>query len=347
MSINGGIFLNKKVILTGVSGQDSSFLAELLLSKGYEIYGLDRRKADASRPNIKHLLDEENFKIVNGDMLEESRLISLIKTIRPDEVYHLASQSFVKASWDVPIYTCDVNAMGTIRLLEAVRIGYPAAKFCHASSSEIFGLAQEFPQNEMTYHYPRSPYACSKSFAHNITRNYRESYNLFCCNIVSFNHESERRGLEFVTRKITHAAAKIKLGLQEKLVLGNLNAKRDWGYSPDFVEAMYMMLQQDKPDDYVIATGQSHSVREFVELAFNEVDIGIRWKGDGVNETGVHNNKTIVEVSQEFYRPAEVEILRGDASKARKRLGWKPKTSFEDMIKIMVRHDMEVLKKEI
>ncbi len=333
----------KTALITGITGQDGSYLTELLLKKGYMVYGIDRRKADASRSNIKHLLDNENFKVLDGDLLEESRLNSIIKMIRPDELYHLAAQSFVKASWDVPLYTCNVNALGTLRLLEAIRIFSPATRFYNASSSEIFGLVQDTPQNEMTYQYPRSPYGCSKSFTHNIVRNYRESYNLFCCNGICFNHESERRGFEFVTRKITFTVANIIHGFSDRLVLGNLDVKRDWGHAKDYVEAMWMMLQHSVPDDYVVSSGKCHSVREFVEIAFQKVGIDIEWQGRGIGEKGIDakSGDVLVEISDEFYRPAEVEILLGDNSKIRKTLGWSPKISFDEMINRMVAHDLK------
>lgn len=324
----------KTALITGITGQDGSYLSELLLKKGYKVYGLDRRKADASKSNIKHLLRNKSLEIIDGDLLEESRLITIIKKIKPDELYHLAAQSFVKSSWNTPLYTCNVNALGTLRLLEAIRIYSPSTKFYNASSSEIFGEVQETPQNEMTYQYPCSPYGCSKSFAHNITRNYRESYNLFCCNGICFNHESERRGLEFVTRKITHTVAKIALGSKEKLVLGNLDAKRDWGHAEDYVYAMWLMLQHDIPDDYVVSSGESHSVREFVSIAFREINRH-PW------------SEKLVKVSPKFYRPVDVTALCGDSSKIRKTLGWKPKISFNRMISRMIKNDIEVCKNEL
>jgi len=303
MCINRGDKM-RTALITGVTGQDGSYLAELLLKNGY-----------------------------------------IIRDIQPDEIYNLAAQSFVPYSWTNPLYTCNVNALGVLRILEAIRIYSPNTKFYQASSSEIFGKVIEIPQNEMTYHYPRSPYGCSKSFSFNITRNYRESYGMFAVNGVLFNHESERRGLQFVTRKITNSIAKIYLGLQDKLVLGNLDAKRDWGYAPDYVKAMWMMMQYDKPDDYVIATGEEHSVREFTELAFKEIGIKLHWEGEGINEKGIdEDGKVRVEVSEKFFRPAEVDVLRGDASKAKKVLGWKPEILFEEMIGKMVRYDINLLK---
>lgn len=326
--------------ITGVTGQDGSYLAEFLLQKQYKVYGLNRRKALAGLDNLHNILDNRNFVIVEGDLLEENTLNTIVKNIQPDEIYNLGAQTFVPYSWTNPLYTCNVNALGVLRMLEAVRLYSPHSKFYQASSSEIYGKVRDIPQHEMTYHYPRSPYGCSKSFGFNIARNYRESYRLFMCNGILFNHESERRGLEFVTRKITHTVAEIKYGISEKLVLGNLNAKRDWGYAPDYVKAMWLMLQQDKPDDYVIATGKEHEVREFAELAFKAGGVDITWEGEEVDEKGVSGDKTLVEVSEEYYRPAEVDILRGDASKAKRVLGWKPETTFEEMIKRMVDHDI-------
>lgn len=340
--------MEKTALISGITGMDGSYLSELLLDKGYKLYGIDRRKADANRSNVAHLLGNKNFKILDGDMLEENRLIDIIKVFHPNECYHLASQSFVKASWDVPLYTCNVNGMGTLRLLEAIRIHSPATRFYHASSSEIFGLAKESPQTEMSYQYPRSPYGCSKSFAHNITRNYRESFDMFCCNGICFNHESERRGLEFVTRKITNAVAKIKLGYDEKLVLGNLDAKRDWGYSPDYCKAMWMMLQHGIPNDYVVSSGKNHSVRDFVDAAFLTAGINIEWHGSGINEVGIDESsgKRLVEVSKEFFRPVDVNELCGDSTKIRNTLGWMPSVSFDEMVKRMVVNDLKLLKGE-
>jgi GDPmannose 4,6-dehydratase len=336
----------KTALITGVNGQDGSYLAELLLGKGYVVYGLDRRKALAGLDNLENIMRTDNFHIVDGDMLEESRLNEIVRELKPDEVYNLAAQSFVPSSWTNPIFTCNVNALGVLRLLEAIRIYSPKSKFYQASSSEIFGKASESPQNELTYNYPRSPYGCSKSFGFNITRNYRESFDLFACNGILFNHESERRGLQFVTRKITRTVAEIKLGLSGKLTLGNLDAKRDWGYSPDYVRAMWMMLQHSKPDDYIIASGEEHTVREFTECAFKEIGIKIRWKGRGIEEKGIDEKmgKICVEVSQKFFRPAEVDVLCGDATKAKNILKWKPEISFEEMIRRMVTNDIRIVK---
>lgn len=336
--------MKKIALITGVTGQDGSYISELLLKEGYMVYGLNRRKALAGMDNLENVVENKNFEIIEADLLEENRLNEIIREIQPTEIYNLAAQSFVPFSWTNPIYSCNVNAMGVLRLLEAIRIYSPQSKFYQASSSEIFGKVQEEPQSEMTYNYPRSPYGCSKSFGFNIARNYRESYGLFVCNGILFNHESERRGLQFVTRKITRTVAEIKFGHSKKLTLGNLNAKRDWGYAPDYVKAMWMMLQQKKPDDYVVASGESHSIREFTELTFKSVGIDIKWKGTELNEKGIGNGKTLVEVSKKFYRPAEVETLTGDASKARKILKWKPEVSFEEMIERMLKNDINNLK---
>ncbi len=331
----------KTALITGVSGQDGSYLSEMLLAKRYKVFGLDRRKASVDYGNLRSIINDENYEMIDGDLIEESRINDIIRKIQPDEIYNLAAQSFVPSSWSNPVYTCNVNALGVVRLLEAIRIYSPQSKFYQASSSEIFGKAQETPQNESTYHYPRSPYGCSKSFGFNITRNYRESYGMFACNGILFNHESERRGLQFVTRKITHTVAEIKLGVSKKLILGNLDAKRDWGYAPDYVKAMWMMLQHKVPDDYVISTGKNHTVREFVELAFEAVGMDLCWNGGGINEKGISDGKTVVEISKKFYRPAEVDMLLGDSSKAKNVLGWSQKISFKEMIKRMVEHDIE------
>ncbi len=335
----------KTALITGVTGQDGSYLAELLLKRGYRVYGLNRRKALAGMDNLKNVLNNNNFEMVEGDLSEESRLNAIIRDLQPNEIYNLAAQTFVPYSWTNPLYTCNINCLGVLRILEAIRIYSPGSRFYQASSSEIFGKTKEKSQNEMTYHYPRSPYGCSKSFGFNIARNYRESYGLFVCNGILFNHESERRGLEFVTRKITHTLAEIELGLSEKLILGNLNARRDWGYAPDYVKAMWMIMHHKKPDDYIVSTGEDHTIRDFAELAFKAVGIDIRWEGEGLNEKGLAGNKVLVEVSKKYYRPAEVDILKGNASKARKILGWKPETTFEEMIKRMVEHDVDLLKR--
>ena len=333
----------KRALITGITGQDGSFLAEFLIEKGYEVHGILRRSSSFNTGRIEHLyLDEwvrdmKKKRLVNlhwGDMTDSSSLIRIISEVRPDEIYNLAAQSHVKVSFDVPEFTADTDANGVLRLLEAVRI-------------TLYGLVQEVPQSETTPFYPRSPYGVAKLYGFWMMKNYRESYNMFCCNGILFNHESERRGETFVTRKITLAAARIAQGFQDKLYLGNLNALRDWGYAKDYVECMWLILQQEKPDDFVIATGQYHSVREFCTLAFKEVGIELRWEGEGVDEKGidVSTGRVLVEVDPKYFRPAEVDQLLGDPSKARKLLGWNPqKTSFEDLVKIMVRHDMREVK---
>ncbi len=332
----------KKALITGIRGQDAAYLARLLLEKGYEVYGADRRSGDSSWWRLKELGIEKDVKLVYMDLLEPTNVIDIVKKIQPDELYNLAAQSFVKASFDQPYVTTEVNALGVLRLLEAIRHFSPHTRFYQASTSEMFGKVKEVPQNEETPFHPRSPYAVSKLYGHWITVNYREAYGLFTCSGILFNHESPLRGLEFVTRKITHTVALIKHGLATKLVLGNLNAKRDWGYAPEYVEAMWLMLQQDSPDDYVIATGQTHTVREFVEAAFAHIGISLEWEGEGVAERGL-NKKTgevLVEVSPEFFRPAEVDVLCGDASKARKKLGWQPRVTFEELVGLMVEADL-------
>lgn len=318
----------------------------MLLEKGYEVYGLVRRKANQIYPNIEHIRDQ--IHLLEGDLTEESRIFEIIRDFNFDEVYNLAAQSFVPYSWKNPIYTANVNALGCLRLLEAIRIFSPDTKFLQASSSEMFGKVYRVPQSELSYHHPRSPYGCSKSFAFNITRNYRESFDLFACNSICFNHESERRGLEFVTRKITYGVAKIHLGLSDKIVLGNLNAKRDWGYAQDYVKAMYLMMHYKIPDDWVIATGESHSVKEFCKIAFKCIGIDIEWQGTGVKTVGkdVKSGKILVKSSPKLWRPAEVDRLCGDSSKAKTLLGWKPQTSFEEMIQKMVEHDIRLLREE-
>lgn len=314
----------KKALITGITGQDGSYLAELLLSKGYKVYGLKRRTATPNFENIKHLLDE--IELIPGDLLDLSSLINAIKISEPDEVYNLAAQSFVGDSWAQSIYTGQATALGVANMLEAVRIVQPSARFYQASSSEMFGRVVETPQTEKTPFYPRSPYGVAKVYGHWITVNYRESYEMFTCSGILFNHESPRRGLEFVTRKITDAVAKIKLGLQHELRLGNLDAKRDWGFAGDYVKAMWLMLQQENPDDYVIATGETHTVKEFVEIAFQHA--GLDWQDYVIQD-------------EKFMRPAEVDLLLGSPRKAKDKLGWKPEISFEQLLKTMVDHDLE------
>lgn len=336
----------KIALITGVTGQDGSYLTELLLEKNYKVYGLSRKKTLTNLENLRKNLNSKNFIFLKGDLLEESKLNEIIRKIQPDEIYNLAGDSFVPGSWVNPIFTCNVNALGVLKLLNAIRIYSPYSKFYQASSSEIFGKISKMPQDENTYHYPISPYGCAKSFGFNITRNYRESYGLFACNGILFNHESERRDIQYVTRKITKTVAEINIGLSKNLIIGNLDAKRDWGYAPDYVEAMWLMLQHKISDDYVIASGKNHSVRQFIECAFKNIEIDIIWEGTGLNEKGF-NKKTsdlLVKVSKKYFRPAEVDILTGDASKARNILGWKPKISFEEMITKMVNFDISELK---
>ena len=349
----------KKALITGITGQDGSYLAEFLIEKGYEVHGVLRRSSSFNTGRIEHLyLDEwvrdmKKKRLVElhwGDMTDSSSLIRIISEIRPDEIYNLAAQSHVKVSFDVPEFTAEADAVGVLRLLEAVRIAGLASscRIYQASTSELYGKVQEVPQKETTPFYPRSPYGVAKQYGFWMMKNYRESYGMYCCNGILFNHESERRGETFVTRKITLAAARIAQGFQDKLYLGNLNALRDWGYAKDYVECMWLMLQQEQPDDYVVATGQYHSVREFCTLAFKGVGIELRWEGEGVNEKGVDvkSGKVLVEVDPKYFRPAEVEQLLGDPTKAKTVLGWNPnKTSFEDLVKIMVQHDMKKVRK--
>lgn len=346
----------KKALITGITGQDGSFLAEFLLEKGYEVNGIIRRSSSFNTGRIEHLYlgewikDMHQKRLVNlhyGDMTDSSSLVRIIQTIQPDEIYNLAAQSHVKVSFDVPEYTAETDATGTLRLLEAVRI-LGLEKKCRiyqASTSELFGLVQEIPQKETTPFYPRSPYGVAKLYGFWITKNYRESYGMFAVNGILFNHESERRGETFVTRKITLAATRIVKGLQRKLYLGNLSALRDWGYAKDYVECMWLMLQHETPEDFVIATGEYHTVREFCSLAFKYAGIELHWEGEGVNEKGINiaNGDVLVEVDPSYFRPSEVEQLLGDPTKAKTLLGWNPnKTSFEDLVKIMVENDMKL-----
>ena len=353
------IMKKKVALITGITGQDGSFLAEFLIEKGYEVHGILRRSSSFNTGRIEHLyLDEwvrdmKRERLINlhyGDMTDSSSLVRIIQTIRPSEIYNLAAQSHVKVSFDVPEYTAEADAVGTLRLLEAVRIlGLEQqTRIYQASTSELFGKVQEVPQRETTPFYPRSPYGVAKQYAFWITKNYRESYGMFAVNGILFNHESERRGETFVTRKITLAAARIRQGFQDKLYLGNLDARRDWGYARDYVECMWLMLQHDTPEDFVIATGEMHSVREFVTLAFREVGIELEWKGSGIAERGVDkaNGHVLVEVDPKYFRPCEVEQLLGDPTKARTLLGWDPtKTSFEELVRIMVKADMRFVRK--
>jgi GDPmannose 4,6-dehydratase len=341
--------LTKKALITGIRGQDGAYLAKLLLEKGYEVWGADRRSGEGSSWRLKELGIEGDVKIVYMDLLELTNIKRTIEKIMPDEVYNLAAQSFVQASFDMPILTADIDAMGVLRILEILRAIKPDAKFYQASSSEMFGKVQQIPQKEKTPFHPRSPYAVSKLFGHWITVNYRESYGMFACSGILFNHESPLRGIEFVTRKITYGVARIKYGLQDKIVLGNLESKRDWGYAPEYVEGMWMMLQQKEPDDYVLATGETHTIKEFAQRAFQAAGFEIVWEGEGLNTKGLDkkSGKVLVEVSKDFYRPAEVDILIGDASKARQKLGWYPKIKFEKLVEIMVKADLDRVLKEI
>ena len=326
--------MSKKALITGITGQDGSYLAELLLSKGYEVHGIIRRASTFNTSRLEHLYTDPHtrkaaLKLHYGDLSDASALARLVDRIQPNEIYNLAAQSHVRVSFDSPEYTTDITATGAVRLLEAIRETGIKPRFYQASSSEMFGKVREIPQCETTPFYPRSPYGCAKVYAYWITVNYRESYGLFACNGILFNHESPRRGETFVTRKITRAIAHIVTGLQDKLYLGNLDAKRDWGYAQEYVEAMWLMLQQEKPDDYVVATGETHSVREFLEAAFAHA--GLDWR-------------KYVEIDPNYYRPTEVDLLVGDASKAKKQLGWEPKTKFNDLVKLMVDADMQMVK---
>ena len=334
----------KSALITGITGQDGSYLAELLLDKGYEVYGIMRRKSVVDYGNVNHLKDK--IHLIYADMTDPISLITAMKISMADEVYNLAAQSFVATSWEQPLATADIDAIGVTNMLEAIRVVKPETRFYQASTSEMFGLVQAIPQCETTPFYPRSPYGVAKLYGHWITKNYRESYDLFACSGILFNHESERRGLEFVTRKITNTAARISLGLEECVELGNLSAKRDWGHSKDYVKAMWLMLQADEPDDFVIATNETRTVREFAETAFKHVGIDIEWKGEGVNETGVDKNsgKTVVKVNPKFFRPAEVELLLGNPAKAEEKLGWKREISFDELVRRMVTNDLELVK---
>jgi GDPmannose 4,6-dehydratase len=328
--------MTKRALITGITGQDGSFLTELLLDKGYEVYGIIRRSSSFNTDRIDHLYQDPHepgtrLRLVYGDLNDSSSLNTLIRQIQPDEIYNLGAQSHVRVSFDVPEYTGEVTGLGTVRLLEAIREAGISPKFYQASSSELYGKVVETPQKETTPFYPRSPYACAKAYAYWITVNYRESYNMFACNGILFNHESERRGETFVSRKITRAATRIKLGLQQKLYMGNIDARRDWGHARDYVEAMWLMMQAEQPDDYVIATGETHSVREFLEESFGY--LGLDWE-------------KYVEIDPRYFRPAEVDLLLGDPTKARTILGWEPKVSFKELVKIMVDSDMKLADRE-
>jgi GDPmannose 4,6-dehydratase len=347
--------VKKTALITGVTGQDGAYLAEFLLSKDYEVHGVKRRASLFNTDRIDHLYHDRhennvNFFLHYGDLTDSTNLIRIIQETRPDEIYNLAAQSHVQVSFETPEYTANSDALGTLRLLEAIRIlGLTAkTKFYQASTSELFGKVRETPQRETTPFYPRSPYAAAKIYGYWITVNYREAYNLFACNGILFNHESPLRGETFVTRKITRAIARIKLGLQEKLYLGNLDSKRDWGYAKDYVEAMWLILQQAEPDDFVIATGETHTVREFVERAFAEVGTTIVWQGAGVAEQGIDQatGKVRVEIDPRYFRPTEVDLLLGDPTKAKRQLGWQPKVTFTKLIKMMVTADLEAAQKD-
>ena len=343
--------MSKKALITGVTGQDGSYLAELLLEKGYEVHGMVRRSSVEKRERIDHLEGNPKFTVHYGDLSDSLSLVRLIGSIKPDEIYNLAAQSHVGVSFDVPEYTADVVATGVLRVLEAVRICglEKTCRIYQASTSELYGKVEEVPQRETTPFHPYSPYAVAKQYGFWIVKEYREAYNMFCCNGILFNHESERRGETFVTRKISLAAARIAQGKQDVLYLGNLSSLRDWGYAKDYVECMWLILQNDKPEDFVIATGVQHSVREFCEYAFREAGIELEFKGEGMDEVGIDKatGKVVIEVSKEFYRPTDVVNLWGDPTKAKSELGWNPtKTTFEELVKIMVKHDMELVAKE-
>ena len=339
----------KKALITGITGQDGSYLAEFLLNKGYEVHGIKRRTSLFNTDRIDHLyqdphIDKRNFILHHGDLTDTSSLIKIIQQVQPDEIYNLAAQSHVAVSFEVPEYTANSDALGPLRILEAIRILKleKKTKFYQASTSELFGKVVEIPQKETTPFYPRSPYAAAKLYAYWITVNYREAYNIYACNGILFNHESPVRGETFVTRKITRALTRIKLGLQKTLYLGNLDAMRDWGHAKDYVEVQWLMLQQKIPEDFVISTGQQYSVRDFVNIAAKELDLNITWNGNGKNERGSVDGNVIIKVDKNYFRPTEVETLLGDASKAKKKLGWKPKISFKDLVSEMVREDLKL-----
>lgn len=344
----------KKALITGITGQDGSYLAELLLSKGYEVHGIIRRASSFNTQRLDHIyqdphVEDQRLILHYGDLTDSSNLSRLVESIRPEEIYNLGAQSHVKVSFEVPEYTAQVDGLGALRLLDAIKETGTDCRFYQASTSELYGKVREVPQSETTPFYPRSPYAAAKVYAFWLVVNYREAYGLHASNGILFNHESPRRGRTFVTRKISHAVARIHLGLQERLHLGNMDAKRDWGYAPEYVEAMWRMLQRDTPEDFVIATGETHTVREFVEKAFAEVGETILWEGHGVEETGRRESdgKVVVSVDPRYFRPTEVELLLGDPAKAKADLGWEPKTKFADLVSIMVRADLELVKREL
>ncbi len=341
-----------KALITGITGQDGSYLAELLLDKGYEVHGIIRRSSSFNTGRIDHIYNNpkyigKDFYLHYGDITDGSNLNRLLEKIAPDEIYNLAAQSHVKVSFEIPEYTAQVDAVGTLRFLEAIRETKVNTKFYQASTSELFGKAQEIPQKETTPFYPRSPYGVAKLYGYWIIVNYRESYNIFACNGILFNHESPRRGETFVTRKITLGASRIKLGLQQKLLLGNLNSSRDWGYAPEFVEGMWRILQHSTAEDFILATGKTTTIRKFTELAFEELGIKLKWEGEGINEKGIDSKtgNSIIEIDPKYFRPAEVDLLIGDASKAEKKLGWKAKTSIEEIVRLMVKSDFEKVQK--
>jgi len=342
----------KKALITGITGQDGSYLAELLLSKGYEVHGMIRRSSSFNTGRINHIYRDPHEKDVHlflhyGDLNDASSINTLLRTIKPDEIYNLGAQSHVRVSFDIPEYTAEVDALGAVRILEGIRETGLDTRFYQASSSELYGKVVETPQKETTPFYPRSPYACAKAYAFYITQNYRESYNMFACNGILFNHESPRRGETFVTRKITRAAARIKRGMLDCLYLGNLEAKRDWGFAGDYVEAMWLMLQQDTADDYVIATGETYKVRTFAEMVFARLGMPLEWQGSGVDEVGIDSTsgRIVIRIDPKYFRPAEVDLLLGDPSKAKRELGWKLKTSFEELVNMMTDADLEALSK--
>ncbi len=338
----------KKVLITGITGQDGSYLAEFLLEKGYEVHGLIRRSSSFNTGRIDHIFQDPHVRerrlfLHYGDLSDGSNLTRLLREIKPNEIYNLAAQSHVRVSFDIPEYTGDVTGLSTVRLLEAIREEGLSVKFYQASSSEMFGKVEEVPQRESTPFYPRSPYGCAKVYAYWVTKNYRESYGIFACNGILFNHESPRRGLTFVTRKVTKGLVRIKLGLEEKLYIGNLEAQRDWGYAPDYVRAMWLMLQSPEPDDYVIATGETNSIRIMIEEVGRLLDLDIVWEGSGLQEKGINRTtgKVIIEIDPNYFRPSEVDLLVGDASRAREKLGWEPTVRFKDLMKIMVDADLK------
>ena len=342
----------KKALITGITGQDGSYLTETLLEKGYDVHGIIRRSSSFNTGRIDHVfnnpdLHDKRFHLYYGDLTDSSNLNRLLEKIEPDEIYNLGAQSHVKVSFEVPEYTAEVDALGTLRFIDAIKETGIEAKFYQASTSELYGKVREVPQSENTPFYPRSPYGIAKLYAYWIIVNYREAYNIFACNGILFNHESPRRGETFVTRKITRAVSRIKYGIQEKVLLGNLSAKRDWGYAPEYVEAMWKMLQQKQPEDFVIATGETHSVREFADLAFKELGMELEWVGEGVEEKAIEmkTGKVRVKVDPNYFRPTEVELLVGDASKAKRKLGWETKVKFEELVRLMVKADWEKVQK--